>query len=201
MKLSEVRSSPIIVVDIQPAYDDYMPMTATGDMGDAAAKFLKTQTGPILMFVNAENQGHTTDTIYDIELYWEERGFSDWQRVTINDKGYGYFRGWMDGGISDAAIIKVIRTMYQSRVSNSRDLFGGQQSLMYTQEMTKLIGDEWDEAFYDENISVGWTSVAQLKQFNGSYIIGGARTECLKEVQLLMNAFNIRYKVIDKLVY
>ena len=42
---------------------------------------------------------------------------------------------------------------------------------------------------------------AQLKQFNGAYLIGGARDQCLREVELLMNAFNIRYKRIDSLVY
>lgn len=50
-------------------------------------------------------------------------------------------------------------------------------------------------------MSVGWTSVAQLKRFNGAYLVGGGRNECLREVELLMNAFNIKYKRIDSLVY
>jgi len=53
----------------------------------------------------------------------------------------------------------------------------------------------------DDPISVNWTSVAQLKRFNGSYIVGGARDQCLREVELLMNAFNIKYKRIDSLIY
>jgi len=31
--------------------------------------------------------------------------------------------------------------------------------------------------------------------------VGGGRMECLREVELLMNAFNIKYKRIDHLVY
>jgi hypothetical protein len=31
--------------------------------------------------------------------------------------------------------------------------------------------------------------------------MGGGRDECLREVELLMNAFNIKYKRIDSLVY
>jgi hypothetical protein len=53
----------------------------------------------------------------------------------------------------------------------------------------------------EDPISVNWTSVAQLKQFNGAYLMGGARDQCLREVELLMNAFNIKYKRIDSLVY
>jgi hypothetical protein len=53
----------------------------------------------------------------------------------------------------------------------------------------------------DDPIIVEWTSVAQLKRFQGAYIMGGGRNECLREVELLMNAFNIGYKRIDRLVY
>ena len=53
----------------------------------------------------------------------------------------------------------------------------------------------------DDPMSVGWTSVAQLKRFNGAYLVGGARDQCLREVEILMNAFNIKYKRIDSLVY
>ena len=61
-----------------------------------------------------------------------------------------------------------------------------------------FIVEEW---MRDDAISVEWTSVAQLKRWSGAYITGGARNECLREVQLLMNAFNIRYRVIDRWVY
>ena len=44
-------------------------------------------------------------------------------------------------------------------------------------------------------------SVGQLRKFNKAYIMGGGRNECLREVELLMNAFNIKYKRIDSLVY
>ena len=57
------------------------------------------------------------------------------------------------------------------------------------------------EEMNDDPMIVGWTSVAQLKRFNGAYIVGGGRNECLREIELLMNAFNIKYKRIDSLVY
>ena len=53
----------------------------------------------------------------------------------------------------------------------------------------------------DDPLIVNWVSVGQLRKFNGAYIMGGGRNECLREVELLMNAFNIKYKRIDSLVY
>jgi hypothetical protein len=125
----------------------------------------------------------------------------DWSRFTIVDKGYGYFRAWMDAGVDPATIIRVIRALYQSKVSDSRELFGGEDSDQYEPGLRQLIGPEFEDWMLSDPIIVNWTSVAQLKRFNGAYIVGGGRDECLREVELLMNAFNIKYRRIDSLVY
>lgn len=134
------RSRSVIVVDVQPEYSGIMD----GDENpvfEEIIQFVNNQTGPVLMFVNAEDQGMTGDTVQDIKVYWED---------TIR-------------------------------------------------------GEEWDPEFkpwmLSDGITINWTSVAQLKRFNGSYIVGGGRNQCLREVELLMNAFNIKYIRIDSLVY
>lgn len=221
--LTEGLNYPIIVVDVQPEYSGIND----GDENPVFAEiiqFVNNQTGPVLMFVNAEDQGLSGDTVQDIQQYWndtvcpEEERYSydeetdeyientdcpsiNWNRFSIVDKGYGYLRGWMDTGVPDSTIIKVIREMYQQKVSDSRMLFGGEESENYAEEMEKLIGSDVEHALNGDAISVGWASVAQLRKFNGAYIVGGGRHECLREVELLMNAFNIKYKRIDTLVY
>lgn len=200
--LSEGRSHPVIVVDVQPEYCGI----SDGDESPVCVdiiEFVSKQTGPVLMFVNAEHSGLTGDSIASIKQYWEDTGFNpkDWNRVEIVDKGYGYFRSWMDRRDDPASIIKVIRAMYQQRVDSSRDLFGGEDDPNYVQNMKKLIGKDFREYDLDDSIYVNWPSVAQIKRFNGAYIVGGGRNECLREVELLMNAFNIKYKRIDSLVY
>ena len=67
--------------------------------------------------------------------------------------------------------------------------------------MKALLGYDFIPLVLTDPISVEWISVAQLKRFSGAYIVGGGRNECLREVELLMNAFNIKYKRIDSLVY
>lgn len=192
--IAEGRNYPIIVVDVQPAYANYAPEICQKIVEFAGIQ----QTGPVLMFVNADETGLTEDSISSVIDYWNEfaeinNATINWRRFTINDKGYGYLRSWMDAGIDDRIIIKTIRLMYQQKIYDSSDL-------NITEEQYPDIAEAIDQMRGD-TISVGWTSVAQLKKFNGAYIVGGARNECLKEVELLMNAFNIKYKRIDSLVY
>lgn len=202
-ELDEGKNTSSIVVDIQPAYQMEMnpPRVNNIKIFQNAAKFLNRQKGPILMFVNADETGMTDDTISSIKHYWEEElDFYNWNNVTINDKGFGYFRGWMDQKVPNDVIIRAIRLMYQHKVTDSRELFGGDESDDYAMKMDAALGFFYDWMIHDP-ISVEWTSVAQLKKFNGSYIFGGGRDECLKEIQLLMNAFNIKYKIIGDFCY
>lgn len=220
MKISELfenRSSPVICVDVQPEYSGIND----GDENPIfpeIIQFVNKQSGPVLMFVNAEQTGITGDTVSGIKQYWddtvcpeEDRYTYDeendeylenancptinWNRFTIVDKGYGYLRSWMDNGVSPAAIIRVIRAMYQLKLNDSSEFEDSEVDL------EKLVGLEWDAWMWHDPITVNWISIAQLKKFNGAYIVGGGRNECLREVELLMNAFNIRYKRIDSLIY
>lgn len=200
--LFEGKSMPCIVVDVQPEYSGIYD----GDENpvfEEIIQFVNNQTGPVLMFVNAEEHGLTGDSINGIKKYWEDSGFSsnNWNRVQIKDKGYGYFRSWMDLNVPNNIIIKLIRYMYQSKVTDSRELFGGDDSDNYEIEFRKFIGPDFENWMLSDGITINWTSVAQLKKFNGAYIMGGGRNECMREVEILMNAFNIKYKRIDSLVY
>ena len=107
----------------------------------------------------------------------------------------------MDQRVKPAVIIRVIREMYRQRVNDSRHLFGGEDDANYRERMEGLVGALDLEIFLTDPIFTEWTSIAQLKKFSGAYIVGGGRNECLREVELLMNAFNIPYKRIDTLVY
>lgn len=199
----EGKNHPVIVVDVQPAYYN----GGTRKTIDNIIQFVAEQKGPILMFVNAEQDGLTDDTVQDVKMWWDENTSEwdeeneeeilkmDWDRVEIVDKGYGWFRPYMDSGVDNATMIRLIRYMYQNNINDARDLSD--------EEFEELLGGEYGSYPHlrEEAFSIKWTSVAQLREFNGAYIVGGGRDECLREVELLMNAFNIKYKRIDRLVY
>jgi hypothetical protein len=201
-KLTEGKQTPCIVVDVQPEYSGVND-GAENPVFEHIIQFVNRQTGHVLMFVNAEDQGLTGDTVQDVKSYWEDSGFDpdNWHRVTIVDKGYGYLRSWMDQGIPARAMIKTIRTMYAQKVSDSRELFGGEDSDSYEPGFKQLLGSDYDPIMLDDPIYVNWISVAQLKRFEGSFMMGGGRDECLREVELIMNAFNIHFKRVNDLVY
>lgn len=202
--ITEGRNHPVICVDVQPEYCGDNPKC------EKIINFVAIrQTGPVLMFVNAEDMGQTGDTVAGVREYWENtvREITNnydneqpvnWRRFQIVDKGYGYFRSWMDSGIDPAVIIAAVRELYLQKKSDSRELTFPPFNQRTT--LQSLIMGAMEE-LGDDPLIVNWTSVAQLKRFSGAYIVGGGRNECLREVELLMNAFNIRYKRIDSLVY
>jgi hypothetical protein len=190
--LAEARKGSVIVVDVQPAYSSYI------NFSSQLMDFLNNQQ-QILMLVNSDEEGLTEDSIPDIKQYWEENGFNNWNTVKLIDKGYGYLRSWMDQGVSENVIIKTIREMYNQRVTDSRELF--ENSDNPAESFVEFIGPEFEDWMLDEAISVEWISVKLLKSFSGSYIVGGAANECLKEVALLMSPFNIKSTRINKFIF
>lgn len=194
------KNTPCIVVDIQPEYagihdgEDF-------EFVEKLMDFLNRQTGPVLMYVNAEKHGLTPDTIPAIKEYWEDSGFDpdNWNRVSVVDKGFGYLRSWIDYPVSDAAIIKTIRYLYKNRLHDSGHI--PFEDLVELLEADPNLDDEDMEELEEDPISINWTSVAQLKNFNGAYLMGGGYWECLAEIRLIMNAFNIKYRIIDEFVY
>jgi hypothetical protein len=81
-------------------------------------------------------------------------------------------------------------------------LFGGDEDKIeeFLKPVARSINTE-PQYLVDDPLIVGWVAMDQLKRYNNCYLIGGGRQECLKEVALLMNAFNIKYKMIDDLIY
>ncbi len=211
--ITEGLSHPIICIDVQPEYSG-MNDGEESALFPEIINFVVKSTGPVLLMVNAERDGLSGDTVQDVKQYWEDtvNGEAEydeyieqpsqinWSRFQVYDKGYGYLRSWMDQGVADAAIIKAVRMMYQNKITDSRQLFGGADSDTYEEGMKQLLGHDYLIGMGDP-ISVGWADVALLKKFSGAYIVGGGRGECLREVELLMSAFNIKYKRIDSLVY
>lgn len=206
-ELTEGNNQKCIVVDVQREF-------ASGEAWvEELMTFLNKQES-ILLFATHEDGETALDgrDITDIKEYWEENGFDPrgWDRTSIVDKGYGHLRGWMDENIPNNITIRVIREMYQQKVSSSRDLFGGENgdTQAYNDSMEQLgvpqsmLPDaESSVGMADTSIEVEWTSIGKLKEFSGAYIMGGYRTECLAEVQLLMNAFNIKYTQIQKFIF
>lgn len=187
----------LIVVDIQPDYSKNIHF-----LPEFAQFLINTvkQRKKIIYFYNGQEVGGSDDAHSIIfwlleSLNYEEEEMDEVYGLLMHniiwiDKGYGFFRNWMDQDVSDDVIIKVIRLMVIKKINDSRQL---------DEEELNNLGV--CSSLYQDGIHLPNISLNQLKQFNGSYLCGGGRDECLKEVQLLMNAFNIKYTLLNRFIY
>lgn len=192
--INENLSANLLVVDVQPAYDRWCGKVAPG-----ITNLLNRHTGGKYCLYNAE--GLTDDSKESVAMYLSENGMTEEaiDGTEFIEKGYGFFRSWMDQDVPERIIIKTIRAMVQNRVHDSRDLDVNKVLTPYEQERgLKLWKVDWDqEGIYMPD----FMSIALLKKMSPFLMCGGARDQCLREIELLCNAFNIKYKRIDALIY
>jgi len=109
------------------------------------------------------------------------------------DKGYGFFRGWMDAGIDESILKQAIKYMASKKIYDSRDI-EEKEWIKNILELERI--DFNDMIFFPPDIRID-----KLKKWSGSYLVGGGENECLAEVKILMDAFNIRYKIVRKFIF
>ena len=208
--ITESASTNLLIVDVQPEYAVWAKKVLPG-----VQNLIEKSTGKVVILYNDFGGGDTAGDVYDFLSGRTDDDRFDYddniddvvpskptpleqklQRAEYLQKEYGFLRPMMDMGVSARTIIQVLRLMYQNRVSDSRDL-----------DYDVLPGEikrDLEQNYFDwgEGISVqDWIPVSLLKQLSPFYIVGGGRDECLREIELICNAFNIRYKRIDSLIY
>jgi hypothetical protein len=192
-----ISGKHLVVVDIQPEY-----LTGFKDILYKFISFLNTNyenLGGITFLYNGyDTLGMINENEY--KMWWEENGLDmeviDGSR--FYDKGYAFFRYCIDSNIDEESIVNMVRFMIDKNVNDSRDL---------------------DEEFWDEFIErYGSNDVRELLEFAGDCInipdlmdeIGGYRgivvcgggvNECLKEVEIALQALDKPYNVLTQYTY
>jgi hypothetical protein len=194
--INEKRKNNVIVVDIQPMYASYL--NSRIDMGDFI-EFIKEQ-GKILYYYNGPDTvgDDTKDDI--IRWLYEKSDYDDElldklesRDVIWYDKGYAFFRAWMDEGADVSFIIKAIRWMAGRKIWDSREI--------EPEEWQEKFPNDWEDFMEDDMLNIPDIPLSILKSFSGAYLVGGGKDECLKEVEILMSAFNIRAKKVRDFIY
>jgi hypothetical protein len=191
--ITESLSTNILVVDVQPEYQKFMGAKYISDVID----FLNSRTGDIYFLYNGD--GYTSDDESSVAGFLTEHGLNEHvlDEIQFIEKFYGFLRAWMDQGVPDRLIIKVLREMVQRRVSTSEDL--DLKDVLTDAELEEL-SDHVD--YTQDSINMpDFIALSILKKISPFYMIGGARNECLREIELICNAFNIKFKRVDNLIY
>jgi len=199
--LVEARRNKVILVDFQPAYNTNMqPGDGAIERGNTwystalsnACEHINKRNADVLAFFNGMDVG-IYDTDDDVYRHYLEHGLNPNANIQFREKGYAFLRSWMDQHISPNTIIKVLRQMMRDGYNNSREY--------EPEQLQKIVGKEWNDYMYDDMIYIPDVAIAELKSLSGALIGGGGRDECLRELEILMSAFNIRYKRVQDWMY
>lgn len=210
--ITEAASTNLLIVDVQPEYAQWSNPILPG-----IQNMIAKSTGRVVIVFNDFGGGDTAEAVYhylaghdeeyDGYVYNDETDDYEpaeltpleekLQNAEYKQKEFGFLRSMMDMGVSDRVIIHILREMYMQKVNDSRDLELASLPEEIQQEISN-IGFDWDS---DGIFIQDWVPAGMLKQLSPFYMMGGGRTECLREIELICNAFNIRYKRIDQLIY
>lgn len=187
-ELFESAKTNLLVVDVQPAYAHHCQYIIP-----KVCDLINHSRGKVIILFNGSESSTTEDTLFDVQDYFLENGLDEelLHRIDFVEKEYGFFRCWMDYQVTDRVIIKVIRAMQLRQIHDALDL-----------DLTEILTpEEFAELPEDTIYFPGFMDINLLRQLSPFYMIGGGRNECLREIELICNAFNIRYKRINSLIY
>lgn len=191
--ITEARSNSVILVDFQPAYET--DQWGYIDAIEQACHYINEKRPNVMIFYNGEDVG-IEDTPEEVYYHYVKHGLDEdlEHNLTFKEKSYAWLRPWMDTDIEPGMTIKVIRYLVMNDMNDSREI--------EDEAWVKLVGEDFK--YYDDremNIYLPDISIGDLRTLSGSLLGGGGRHECLKEIQLLMNAFNIKYRLVDNWIY
>lgn len=185
-------SGPIVVIDVQPGYNDWC-----GPLAGQLMKALSALEGPVVAAFVGEGYPH--DTCADVRAYWRKHGATQdlLSRTRFIEKTYGFFRGWMDMGVGDEHIVEVAKYLREQRLWSTQELddalLGAVLPHLDEHEMGRMLNSP---------ISLpGELEGVRLLDGSKWTTCGGGRDECLKEFELWMQTRDVAYERADHLTY
>lgn len=168
-EISESESGELLVVDVQPDIKESRGVLAP--ILRLAEKSAKVVWVHDTQFANAGDE-------QALREWLAEYGASDElvERTVFIPKEYGFARDPLDSGVDPDQIVEALRRLREAGVSDIRDFDG---------DNAELEGLWWPKQFADD-------LAAAVRR---PTLVGGARHECLQEVQLILDVLDIAYAV------
>ena len=187
----------LIVVDVQPEYENYM-----GNLPSELFTYINenySELRGLTFLYNGEDtlgmisEGEYRDWLYDNGLD-EDIAYD----VTLYDKGYAFFRYCIDNGIEHDSIVTLVKHMHDNNVNDSRDLDEEFWDSFTSEHGDIDIRDLLEYA--DDCINIP-DLMDILNRLNNVVLVGGGVNECLREVEIAMDALGKQYITWDKYTY
>ena len=189
-----------ISVDVQPEYSPeraFSMESYTTFLNETYDDFQNL----VFLYNGAETLGMTPENEYREWLFsngLEERVLDG---AKFYDKGYAFFRYCMDNSIDETAVANFVRFMYENNVRDSRDMTR-EMWAKYLREYRRTDRKEVYELLKHSDDCVHIPDLMDyLKQFRNIVLTGGAINECLKEVEIALQALKQPYQIEQKYTY
>ncbi len=198
-----MNKKPLIIVDVQPQYMD----TGLSPYIDNIINYIEQaakDNRPIMAFYN--NQEFSGDFPDESRFFFIEQGLSEesWGKIMFVEKNYGFLRNWMDEGFKDEVIIEAVKIMKKDKINDSRDFADEHWEQLKKVNGTELFSPDNKGHFtecYMVNMPDFNTNI--IKGFKGMEVemLGGGRYECLEEMKLFCDGYDIKTEINEALSY
>lgn len=193
----DVSGRHLVVVDVQPEYQD-----GFGRMGGELAQFINENMHKLDRISFLYNGADTLGMIelHDYQNWWYEQGLEEEIAFDAHyyDKGYAFFRYCMDEGIDEDQITNLVRYMIAENVNDSRDL--GEE---FWDGFVDKFGDEDIRELVEFSDDCLWIPdlMDELRNYGNIVICGGGVNQCLKEVEIALDALDKPYSTLSQFTY
>lgn len=192
-----ISGKHLVVVDIQPEYE-----RAFGLMSEDLAEFINENINELSRVTFLYNGADTLGMIelHDYQDWWYYQGLNE--DIAYNaeyyDKGYAFFRYCMDEGIEEEQITNLVRYMMEEGVNDSRDL----EVEFWNGFINKYGGEDIRELveFSSDAINIP-ELMDELRGYGNILLCGGGINECLKEVEISLDALDKPYDTLSQFTY
>ena len=163
----------LIVVDIQPMYWNWFPKPQCNFLSQLS-KAIDTASQVFWYFNGSDIGSNDTDScVMDMIVEYEPQ----WDKIEFIEKSYGFLRDWMDRGDDSYEIVETLKLLRKNKLSDSREL---------------------DDYCHDDPI---WIPEIKIPEIEFAHICGGCDQQCLAEMELLLEAYNIKTKRLPRIVF
>lgn len=187
----------LVVVDVQPEYAPWMQ-----GMQQKLFAYINEHVDELAGLTFLYNGEDTMGMVSESEYRWwlVEQGLDEniAYKATLYDKGYAFFRNCMDRGGDDEELVNLVRFMRDNNINDSREL-----DKKFWKTFVKQYGAENIRELMED--SEDCINIPDLMNFidrlNNIVLVGGGINECLKEVELALDALDKTYETWGKYTY
>lgn len=193
---SLVTGKHLVVVDIQPDYYDGFSYFFHDFINFINDNF--NSLDRLTFLFNGPDLGFPSESEY--KWWWIENGLNEEiiENSSWFDKGYAFFRYCIDSGIDDEEVVALVKFMINNNINDSKDI---------TEEFWNEFIEEYNFSDVRDLLEISDDCINipelmnELRPMSNIVVCGGGINECLKEVEIALQALDKPYNVLTKFVY